>query len=162
MAFNGACTSAIISALRTWTLGRSLQPQAFGSLPNEWSLLVWSQPFTCNRHIQWNLTNKQILLCRDAYIHILYTTICKQNVSINAWLWLGPGSNTEQINSTEGPFKSYHCFCKYKKRSLITTNRTNLSNFLNPVIFFSDRINICQNSSLSTQCDEILNVWRRW
>lgn len=67
--FNGACTSAIISALRTWTLGRSLQPQAFGSLPNEWSLLVWSPPFTCNRNIQWGRSNMQIHFCRDIYIN---------------------------------------------------------------------------------------------
>lgn len=37
---------------------------------------------------------------------------------------------------------------KKKRKSLITTNRTNQSNFLNPVVFFCDRINICQSGVL--------------
>lgn len=46
-----------------------------------------------------------------------------------------------------------------KKKNLITTNRTNLCKFLNPVIsFFSDRGSIfARTVPLFTQCDTILN-----
>lgn len=92
-------------------------------------------------------TNKQIHLGKDLYPHTLYNNLQSHT---KAWLWLEAGSNTtEQIHSTEGPFKYYvSSYTSIKKRSPITTNRTNLSNFLNPVIFSPDRINICQNGPL--------------
>lgn len=92
-------------------------------------------------------------LCKDLYTYTYCTqsfisTVCPQTLGCDSSLAATPLNRFTAQKALSSIMSA-----SIKKRSLITTNRTNLSNFLNPVIVFSDRISICQKRPL------IPSVW---